>query len=81
MPSRFQCQQIFLKNLTISFNSLIKRRMEKQQAIAKESRERYVGFYVSDKMYSAIQKAADAERRTVSSYLRFLLERLLLTAK
>jgi hypothetical protein len=55
--------------------------MEKQQAIAKENRERYVGFYVSDKMYSAIQKAADAERRTVSSYLRFLLERLLLTAK
>ena len=54
--------------------------MEKQTVI-KEIREKYVGFYVSDKMHAALQKAADLERRTISSYLRVLLERLLLSAK
>jgi hypothetical protein len=61
-------------------NFLYNASMEKQTVI-KEIREKYVGFYVSDKMHAALQKAADLERRTISSYLRVLLERLLLSAK
>ena len=50
--------------------------MEKN-TVVKEVRENFVGFYVSGKMYEAIVKAADADRRSVSDFMRLHLERTL----